>query len=60
MEQRNREKLKNFDIDSLPSLDTVVLGALEMLATETVPTLDVSAFKRPLVVGSGNAEATAL
>ena len=58
MEQPNREKLKNFDIDSLPSLDTVVLGALEMLATETVPTLDVSAFKRPLVVGSGNAEAT--
>jgi hypothetical protein len=58
MEQPNREKLKNFDIDSLPSLDTVVLGALEMLATETIPTLDITRFKRPLVVGSGNAEAT--
>jgi len=58
MEQPNRENLKNFDMNSLPSLDTVVLGALEMLATETVPTLDVTTFKRPLVVGSGNAEAT--
>jgi len=58
MEQPNRENLKNFNMNSLPSLDTVVLGALEMLTTETVPTLDVTNFKRPLVVGSGNAEAT--
>lgn len=58
MNQPNREELRNFDITSLPNLDTVVLGALEMLATETVPALDVQKFKRPLVVGSGNAEAT--
>jgi hypothetical protein len=58
MEQPNRDILKNFDTNSLPSLDTVVLGALEMLAAETVPALDVTSFKRPLVVGSGNAEAT--
>ena len=58
MAQPNRELLHSCGLDSLPNLDTVVLGALEMLATEHVPTLDVSQFKRPLVVGSGNAEAT--
>ena len=56
--QPNRETLRNFDINSLPSLDTAVLGALEMLANEQVPSVDISSFKRPLVVGSGNAEAT--
>ena len=58
MAEPNRDILRNFDINSLPNLDTVVLGALEMLAEEHVPTLDISGFKRPLVVGSGNAEAT--
>lgn len=58
MEQFHREQLKQFTIDSLPSLDEVVLGALEMLQAEGTPVLDIRAFKRPLVVGSGNAEAT--
>lgn len=56
--QPNRDTLKSFDLNSLPSLDTVVLGALEMLANEQVPEVDINQFKRPLVVGSGNAEAT--
>lgn len=54
----NTDVLNSFDINSLPDLDTVVLGALEMLAEHDLPTIDVSNYKRPLVVGSGNAEAT--
>ncbi|MGH7239880.1 MAG: hypothetical protein ACREHG_07420 [Candidatus Saccharimonadales bacterium] len=54
----NFQILQNFTIDNLPDLDTVVLGALEMLAGRDLPTINVSKFKRPLVVGSGNAEAT--
>ncbi|MGH7195980.1 MAG: hypothetical protein ACREGA_04345 [Candidatus Saccharimonadales bacterium] len=50
--------LNNFDINSLPDLDTVVMGALEMLAGRDLPRIEISNFKRPLVVGSGNAEAT--
>lgn len=58
MMQPNLQILNTFDIDTLPNLDTVVLGALEMLAMQSVPSIDTSRFKRPLVVGSGNAEAT--
>lgn len=54
----NLNALNNFDINSLPDLDTVVLGALGRLAGEDLPTIDVGQFQRPLVVGSGNAEAT--
>lgn len=54
----NIEKLNNFDINSLPSLDTVVLGALELLHERDIPQIHASGFKKPLVVGSGNAEAT--
>lgn len=57
MAETNRDILRNFDLASLPNLDTVVLGALEMLASEQVPRITVRG-KRPLVVGSGNAEAT--
>lgn len=58
MQQPNIDILKTFTIDSLPSLDVAVQGALEMLASHDVPALDISNFHRPLVVGSGNAEAT--
>lgn len=58
MATTNVDILNSFTINSLPSLDTVVLGALEMLADKELPRIDISAFKRPLVVGSGNAEAT--
>lgn len=54
----NFKYLNNFDINSLPDLDRVVLGALEMLAGKDLPRIETSNFKRPLVVGSGNAEAT--
>lgn len=51
------DTLNTFDINSLPNLDTVVLGALELFQSTTLPRLDIH-FNRPLVVGSGNAEAT--
>lgn len=51
------DTLNAFDINSLPNLDTAVLGALELFQTTPLPRLDID-FKRPLVVGSGNAEAT--
>ncbi|HEX7368222.1 MAG TPA: hypothetical protein VF261_01030 [Candidatus Saccharimonadales bacterium] len=50
--------LENFTLESIPDLDTAVLGALEMLAGRDLPAIDTSKFKRPLVTGSGNAEAT--
>jgi len=58
MEQETIEKLKSFDLESIPDLDVVVLGALELFAETKLPTLDLSQYKRPLIVGSGNAEAT--
>ena len=51
------ETLKEFDLNNIPDLDVVVEGALMMLSSTSLP--DVSApFKRPLVIGSGNAEYT--
>ncbi len=55
---KNQQVLQTFTIDSLPDLDTVVLGALELFQEQPVPKIDVSMYKRPLVIGSGNAEAT--
>lgn len=49
--------LDTFDITTIPNLDVVVLGALELFQAAALPKIDIS-FKRPLVVGSGNAEAT--
>ncbi len=51
-------KLDTFDITTLPNLDVVVLGALELFQENKLPKIDVSAYKHPLIVGSGNAEAT--
>ncbi len=46
-----RDTLAQFDINSLPNLDTVVLGALELFSEE--PTnFPLPEFKRPLVIGS--------
>lgn len=58
MKTDNLETLKNFDIRSLPDLDVVTLGALELLGGTTLPQVDFAQFKRPLVVGSGNAAVT--
>lgn len=47
--------LKTFTKDDLPDLDVVVAGALELFSNNALPTIDVP-LKRPLVVGSANAE----
>lgn len=58
MTKTNTGILQTFTSSSFPDLDTVVLGALEMLAEHKLPRIDTDNYKRPLVVGSGNAEAT--
>ena len=55
---KNIQLLNSFTIDTIPDLDVAVLGALELFQQQKLPIIDVSAYKRPLVVGSGNAEAT--
>lgn len=50
--------LETFTLDSIPDLDDVVIGALERFKQEQLPKIDFGRYKRPLVVGSGNAEAT--
>lgn len=52
-----RSELKKFDLKNLPTLDVAVLGALELLAEVESPKATVP-FRRPLVIGSGNAEGT--
>lgn len=56
--ETNINILKNFDINSIPDLDIAVLGALELFQIKKIPKLDISSYNRPLIVGSGNAEAT--
>ena len=54
----NSERLRSFTLDSLPDLDIVTLAALELFEDEQLPEVDFRQFKRPLVVGSGNAAVT--
>lgn len=58
MKYKNIHTLNTFDMEHIPDLDVAVLGALELFQKESLPRLNVSAYTRPLVVGSGNAEAT--
>ncbi len=58
MSTQYRDILNSFDINNLPDLDTVVMGALELFEQAEIPKIDMSHYKHPLVVGSGNAEAT--
>jgi len=53
-----RELLKTFDTISLPNLDVVTLGALELFAEDGIPELNLGDYRRPLVLGSGNAAVT--
>lgn len=53
-----RDILSSFDQASVPNLDVVTLGALELFATAELPEVDFHKFSRPLVVGSGNAAVT--
>ena len=57
MNQSNITTLAQFTVDNIPDLDVVVLGALELFQKEQLPVIEVT-YLRPLVVGSGNAEAT--
>lgn len=58
MDMQNKTILDTFTIESIPDLDVVTLGALELLSNAQIPLVDFSQFKRPLVVGSGNAAVT--
>jgi len=48
----------NYDAKGLIDLDECVLNALHLFIDEGLPKLHLGNFKRPLVVGSGNAAAT--
>ena len=58
MENKYIHILDTFDLSNIPDLDVAVLGALELFQKERLPKLELGIYKRPLVVGSGNAEAT--
>ena len=58
MNKLNIDILNNFTENNIPNLDVAVLGALELFDTETIPKVDISNYNRPIVIGSGNAEAT--
>jgi len=53
----NLDIMQSFTLANIPDLDTCVLGALELFSNEKLPKIKIP-YKRPLVVGSGNAEAT--
>lgn len=53
--QNFRNELATFTLENLPDLDAVVRGSLELFSDTDVPHVDYHQFKRPLVVGSGNA-----
>ena len=57
MNYKNIDILNTFTLDTIPDLDVAVLGALELFQKEKLPRIEIL-YKRPLVVGSGNAEAT--
>ncbi len=50
--------LRSFDLEHIPNLDVAVLGALELFSQAALPQTNSIPYERPLVVGSGNAEAT--
>ncbi len=58
MSQTPLETMRTFTSDALPNLDIAVLGALELFTTQRIPSLELGDYKRPLVVGSGNAAVT--
>ncbi|NDK08740.1 hypothetical protein EOM39_05885 [Candidatus Gracilibacteria bacterium] len=53
------EQMAKFDEENLPTLDEVVMGALELFIANPPSKLDISEFKKPLIAGSGNAIVTA-
>lgn len=59
MKYENLKYLESFTEKNLPSLTQVTLGALELFIKDGVSKTKIKEFKKPLVVGSGNAIATA-
>jgi len=55
----HRDTLETFDLSSIPDLDVVVLGALELFTDIELPQLNFSHLQKPLVLGSVNAYMTA-
>ena len=58
IEPKHISILNTFTVENIPDLDIAVFGALELFQTNPLPKMDLSIYKKPLVVGSGNAEAT--
>lgn len=54
---KNIEVMNSFTTKNLPNLDTAVLAALELFSQTKLPKMSFP-YKKPLVVGSGNAAAT--
>lgn len=54
MQKDNLEALRTFKLQSLPDLDVVTLGALELLDESPLPQVDFEKFKRPVALGSVN------
>jgi hypothetical protein len=52
---KNETILQSFTLETLPDLDVVTLGALELFSHTQLPNVAYGTFTRPLVVGSGNA-----
>jgi len=50
--------MQKFTITDIPDLDLCVLASLEALSAQKLPSFHFSSYKRPLVIGSGNAAAT--
>lgn len=53
------KRRSNYDEFNLPSLDEVVMWALELFEENEPDKIDISTFKRPLITGSWNAIVTA-
>ncbi|MBT4850141.1 hypothetical protein HON36_04805 [Candidatus Parcubacteria bacterium] len=56
---KNKNKMDKFTEHDLPSLSTAVLGALELFTNVGLPKVRISNYKKPIIVGSGNAIVTA-
>ena len=54
----NLELIKVYNEKTLPSLCTVTLAALELFTKEGLPKIKFPVFKKPVIVGSGNAKVT--
>ena len=54
----NLKYMQTFNENNLPGLVTTVLGALELFSNEGLPNIKIPNYKKPVVMGSGNAKVT--